>query len=211
MVFSLGFLLRLWIESRWRFHQAIHMLRAPRWPNEEIQRLLSTSSDSKWAEHKELSVKSWMSSTGPLPKSSGLSTPFKATFPITFTQTVQTKTTEMWGEKLPYLFLWQMSAVGAQKDRDYLRVFHFKRRSMFWKAQSQEIWAKEERYHFMQGFEFQPGRTHWRNVAQQITGKRHYIPHKWRLKWVINVSTFFYHGKNWSRNYCHSEIASKVN
>lgn len=95
--FFQSFQLRFGIESRWRFHQAIHMLKAPRWPNEEVRRLLSSSSDSKWAEHKELSVKSWMSSTGPLPKTSGLSTPFKATFPITFTQTVQTKTTEMWG------------------------------------------------------------------------------------------------------------------
>lgn len=110
-VFSFGFL-RVGGDSV----RAIHMLTSPRWSNEEIQRLLSRSSDSKWAEHKELSVKSWMSSTGPLPKTSGLSTPFKATFPITFTQTVQTKTTEMWGgTTLPSSFLWQMSTAVRSK------------------------------------------------------------------------------------------------
>ncbi len=116
---NFGFLMRLRIESQWRFHQAIHMLRAPRWPNEEILRLLSSS---KWAQHKELSVKSWMFSKGPLPKTSGLSTPFKATLPITFTQTVQTETTEMWKKKRPSSFLWQMSTVRVQRFHTSLKI-----------------------------------------------------------------------------------------
>lgn len=159
---NFGFLMRLRIESQWRFHQAIHMLRAPRWPNEEILRLLSSS---KWAQHKELSVKSWMCSTGPLPKTSGLSTPFKATLPITFTQTVQTETMEMWKKATLFISVANEYSQGSKvshklKDRDYLSIFYFKRCSMFWKSQSQEIRVKKDRrYHFTQGFEIWPVRT----------------------------------------------------
>lgn len=113
------------IESRRWFHQAIDMLRAPRWPNEEIRRLLSLSSDSKWAEHKELSVKPWMCSTGPLPKTSGLSTPFKAAFPITFTQRQFKPRPRKCGEKkkiYPLHLCGKWVLVGIQKFHTSLKI-----------------------------------------------------------------------------------------